>query len=93
MIKIPEYMAMGRAVASYDLPESRVSAADGALYATPGDPDDLGRVVAQLLDDGGARRRWEDSAASVSTPSGLAWRHSEAVLLQAYAHVLGRVPV
>ena len=57
MIKIPEYMALGRAVASYALPESRVSAGDSALYAAPGDPDSLGRCVAELLDDPARRER------------------------------------
>ena len=52
MIKIPEYMAMGRPIVSYDLTESRVSAGDAALYATPGDVDGVrpGRI-AELLED------------------------------------------
>jgi glycosyltransferase involved in cell wall biosynthesis len=90
MIKIPEYMAMGCAVASYDLLESRVSAGAAALYAEPGDHEALGGIVKQLLDDPEQRhamgqlgiRRVHDE---------LAWRHSEAVLLDAYAHALTKV--
>ena len=43
MVKIPEYMAMGRPIVSYDLIESRASAGDAALYATEQNPEGLGR--------------------------------------------------
>ena len=63
MIKIPEYLAMGCAVASYDLPESRVSAGDAAVYATPGDPAALGAAVgAAARRPGAARARWRAPA-------------------------------
>ena len=76
MIKIPEYMALGRAVASYALPESRVSAGDSALYAAPGDPDSLGRCVAELLDDP-ERREQMGALARERVETELAWQHSE----------------
>jgi glycosyltransferase involved in cell wall biosynthesis len=83
MIKIPEYMAMGCAIASYDLQESQVSAAGAALYARRGDPDDLGRCVAALLDDPQARRRMgQEGRARVRDV--LAWQHSVPSLLAAY---------
>jgi glycosyltransferase involved in cell wall biosynthesis len=89
MIKIPEYMALGRAVASYALPESRVSAGDTALYAAPGDPDSLGRCVAELLDDP-ERRAQMGARARERVELELAWQHSEGPLLAAYARVLSR---
>jgi glycosyltransferase involved in cell wall biosynthesis len=89
MIKIPEYMALGRAVASYALPESRVSAGDTALYAAPGDPDSLGRCVAELLDDP-ERREQMGAQARERVERELAWQHSEGPLLAAYARVLSR---
>jgi glycosyltransferase involved in cell wall biosynthesis len=89
MIKIPEYMALGRAVASYALPESRVSAGDSALYAAPGDPDSLGRCVAELLDDP-ARRERMGALARERIETELSWQHSEGALLAAYARVLSR---
>jgi glycosyltransferase involved in cell wall biosynthesis len=89
MIKIPEYMALGRAVASYALPESRVSAGDTALYAAPGDPDSLGRCVAELLDDP-ERREEMGAQARRRVEAELAWQHSEGPLLAAYARVLSR---
>jgi len=89
MIKIPEYMALGRAVASYALPESRVSAGDSALYAAPGDPDSLGRCVDELLDDP-ARRERMGALARERIETELSWQHSEGALLAAYARVLSR---
>ena len=89
MIKIPEYMALGRAVASYALPESRVSAGDSALYAAPGDPDSLGRCVAELLDDPERRERM-GALARERVETELAWQHSEGALLAAYARALSR---
>jgi glycosyltransferase involved in cell wall biosynthesis len=89
MIKIPEYMAMGRAIASYDLPESRVSAGEAAAYAVPGDPADLGRTVVELLDD--ARRRERMGAAGrAAVRDRLAWRHQVPSLLAAYERAAGR---
>jgi glycosyltransferase involved in cell wall biosynthesis len=89
MIKIPEYMALGRAIASYALHESRVSAGDAALYAAPGDPDSLGRCVAELLDDPELRAQM-GAQARERVESELAWQHSEGALLAAYARALSR---
>jgi glycosyltransferase involved in cell wall biosynthesis len=90
MIKIPEYMAMGRAVASYDLRESRVSAAGAALYAEPGNHEALGHIVKHLLDDPEQRRAMGQLGIR-RVHDELAWRHSEAVLLDAYTHALVKV--
>jgi glycosyltransferase involved in cell wall biosynthesis len=89
MIKIPEYMALGRAVASYALHESRVSAGDTALYAAAGDPDSLGRCVGELLDDPERRERM-GAHARERVETELSWQHSEGALLAAYARVLSR---
>ena len=56
MVKIPEYMAIGRAIASYDLPETRISAGGAAAYAPSPDPESLGRCVHELLEDPERRR-------------------------------------
>jgi glycosyltransferase involved in cell wall biosynthesis len=88
MIKIPEYLAMGCPVASYDLHESRISAGDAALYARAGDPADLGRCVGELLDDPGLRARMAATGAAAVRDT-LAWQHQVGALLAAYERALG----
>jgi glycosyltransferase involved in cell wall biosynthesis len=88
MIKVVEYMALGKPIVAYDLRETRVSAGESALYATPNRPDELATCIVRLLDDKSlrlrlgaeGRRRVEDE---------LAWRHSEEALRRAYDRVLG----
>jgi glycosyltransferase involved in cell wall biosynthesis len=88
MIKIPEYMAMGCPIVSYDLHESRVSGGEAALYADPGDPAALGRGVLDLLEDPSRRERMA-AIGRARVASDLAWEHSSRVLLAAYAHAIG----
>ena len=89
MNKIVEYMAMGRPVVSFDLPEARVSAGDGALYAAPGDPESFGRCVAELLDDPARRARMGALARERVERRALLAALRER-LLAAYARVLSR---
>ena len=89
MIKIPEYMAMGVPVASYDLPEARVSAGDAAAFARPGDPRDLARCIGELLDDPQRRARMS-ALALADVRDRLAWQHQERTLLSAYERALAR---
>jgi glycosyltransferase involved in cell wall biosynthesis len=86
MVKIPEYLAMGCAVASYDLPESRVSAGDAAVYARPGDTADLGRCIDDLLNDP-VRRERMGAIGRERVRTRLAWQHSAKTLLRAYEHL------
>jgi glycosyltransferase involved in cell wall biosynthesis len=88
MIKIPEYLAMGCPVASYDLLESRVSAGDAAAYAAAGDPEALGAVVDALLDDPQRRARMA-TAGQAAVRDRLCWQHQVPALLGAYARALG----
>jgi glycosyltransferase involved in cell wall biosynthesis len=87
MIKVPEYMAMGKPIASYDLAETRVSAGDAAAYAAP-DPASLGELIDQLLDDPGRRDEMARIAAA-RIPS-LSWQHSVEVMLAAYERAIER---
>jgi glycosyltransferase involved in cell wall biosynthesis len=88
MVKISEYMAMSRPIVSYDLQESRIGAADAAVYAAADDVADFAARIDELLDDPGRReamgRRGRARAEGV-----LAWEHQERALLRAYDHVLG----
>jgi glycosyltransferase involved in cell wall biosynthesis len=90
MVKIAEYMAMERPIVCYDLPESRFTAGEAAVYAEPNNPTDLARCIAELLDDP-ARRAVMGRAGRARVEQELAWTHSEKVLLSAYRHVIGKV--
>lgn len=87
MIKVPEYMAMGKPIVSYDLSETRVSAADAAAYADP-TPAALGTLIDELLDD--PTRREEMARIAVARVPSLSWQHSVEVLLEAYERALER---
>jgi len=50
MIKTLEFMALRKPIVAYDLLETRVSAGNAALYATPNDEKDFGDKIATLLD-------------------------------------------
>jgi len=82
MIKVPEYMAMGRPVVAYDLPETRVSAGPAAAYAAGAEPASLGACVDRLLDDPARRERL--GRLGRERVAGLAWQHSARQLLAAY---------
>jgi glycosyltransferase involved in cell wall biosynthesis len=80
---------MGRAVASYDLEESRVSAGPAASYALPGDPLDLAMCIDQLLSDPQRRARM-GRLGRERAEERLAWKHAEPALLAAYDRALAK---
>jgi glycosyltransferase involved in cell wall biosynthesis len=55
-IKVMEYMALGKPIVSFDLKETRTSAAGAALYVTPNDELEFARAVARLMDDPALRQ-------------------------------------
>ncbi|MEP6468464.1 MAG: glycosyltransferase family 4 protein [Chloroflexota bacterium] len=83
MNKTLEYMAMGVPAVAFDLEETRVSAADAALYAPPNDPAAMGDLVVELLHDP-ARRAAMAEAGRQRMAGPLAWRVSAENLLAAY---------
>ena len=56
-IKTMEYMAMGKPGVAFDLAETRFSAEDAALYATPNVAEDFANKIETLLDDEELRLR------------------------------------
>lgn len=87
LIKIVEYMAMGRPVVGFDLAESRITAGDAAVYATPNDTAEFGDRIVELLDDP-ERRRVMGEAGKRRVEEALSWSHSKKCLLAAYEAAL-----
>ncbi|HET6744685.1 MAG TPA: glycosyltransferase family 4 protein [Candidatus Limnocylindria bacterium] len=83
MNKTLEYMAMGVPVVAFDLEETRVSAADAAIYAPPNDPAALALLVVELLREP-ERREAMAKAGRERMAGPLAWRVSAENLLAAY---------
>ena len=88
MNKVLEYMACGRPIVAYDLREHRFSAAEGALYATPNDVDDLAAKIEALLDDP-ERRAKLGSYNRQRFLERMAWEYSAGELLRAYEILCG----
>jgi glycosyltransferase involved in cell wall biosynthesis len=86
MIKIMEYMALGKPIVQFDLTEGRNSALDASLYARKNDTADFGDKILELLDDPAKAEKMgafgRERACSV-----LAWEHEEKKLLNAYETV------
>jgi glycosyltransferase involved in cell wall biosynthesis len=90
MIKIAEYMAMGKPIVAFDLRENRYTAQDAALFVGRNDEKDFAQALAQLMDDP-ARRIAMGVCGRRRVEDGLAWSYSVPHLLSVYHSVL-RVP-
>ncbi len=74
MNKTMEYMAFALPVVAFDLRETRFSAGDAAVYATPNDVDELARLLLDLIDDE-PRRHAMGRAGRARIEQELAWGH------------------
>lgn len=88
MNKTMEYMALGLPVVSFDLIETRVSAQDAAVYATPNDPAEFGDAIIELLDDPG-RREQMGKYGKQRVSDVLAWEHQVGNYVEVYRRLLG----
>lgn len=86
-LKVTDYMVAGRPTVAFDLPETRVSAADTALYAIPDDVADLAERIVELLDDPDRRERMGRQARERIEQT-LSWPHQEPALLELYGKLL-----
>ncbi len=88
MNKTMEYMAFGLPLVAFDLHETRVSAGDAAVYATPNEIEDYARMIVDLLDD--ERRRKEMSiVARTRVEDELAWHHQRQAYINVYHQLIG----
>jgi glycosyltransferase involved in cell wall biosynthesis len=88
MIKVMEYMAAGKPVVAFDLPEHRRSAQDAALYVRPNDEMEYARAIAVLMDDP-ARRHALGEYGRRRVEQELDWHFSAERLVDAYRRMLG----
>jgi len=87
MIKTMEYMAMGKPIVAFDLAETRYSAQDAALYATPNIVEDFSSKIETLLNDEELRLRM-GAFGRKRVEETLSWAESQRNLLLAYGMLL-----
>jgi asparagine synthase (glutamine-hydrolysing) len=74
MNKTMEYMSFELPVVAFDLRETRVSAGEAAIYATPNDVDAYAAAIVELLEDESLRHSM-GALGRARVEAELAWRH------------------
>lgn len=83
MNKIAEYMVFGKPIVAFDLTETRATAQEAAIYATPNDERDFALRLLELLRREDLRRQM-GALARWRVERHLNWLHSVPHLLEAY---------
>ncbi len=95
MNKTMEYMTFALPVVAFDLRETRVSAGDAAVYATPNDVTELAQLLVDLVDDE-PRRHSMGEAGRDRIEQELAWKHQSPRYVGVYEQLMAsarrRVP-
>jgi glycosyltransferase involved in cell wall biosynthesis len=90
MIKIMEYMALGRPIVQFNLTEGRFSAGEASLYSDNSNQiADFAAKILWLLDHPDARRRMGEFG-KARVRQALAWEHSVGNLLAAYERAFSK---
>lgn len=90
MIKITEYMALGKPIVQFDLKEGRFTAQESSLYCNNQDVVvDFASKILWLLDHADERKRMGEFGLK-RVEQALAWKYSVANLLLAYKHASGQ---
>ena len=89
MNKTMEYMAFELPVVAFDLRETRVSAGDAAVYATPNDVREYAKAIVELLDDA-PRRADLGKLGRARVENELAWSYQERAYLGVYDKLTGK---
>jgi glycosyltransferase involved in cell wall biosynthesis len=87
MTKIMEYMALGKPIVSFDLKESRVSAAESAHYVTNNDAEAFADGILTLLGDR-SRCKVMAQVGKERVATTLSWEYQAERLLLAYERAL-----
>ena len=88
MIKVMEYLAMGRPIVQFPLAEMRRVCADASVYADENDPRDLAKKIVELLDDPERRSQLAEAARTRLAEVGLTWPLQVPILLRAVEHAI-----
>jgi glycosyltransferase involved in cell wall biosynthesis len=84
MIKIMEYMALGKPIVQFDLKEGRFSAGEASLYAGKENAvEEFAQKIIWLLDRANERQRMGEFGRQ-RVENELAWKYSVSHLLRAY---------
>lgn len=88
IVKIMDYMALGKPIVAFDLPEHRATADGAASFATPNDVRALAVAIADLMDDP-AQRSEMGAKARRRVHDALCWRWSAEELVNCYSSLFG----
>jgi glycosyltransferase involved in cell wall biosynthesis len=83
LVKVVEYMSLGRPLVAFDLEEVRISAGDAALYARPNDEKDFAEKINLLLEAPNLRASM-GKIGKERFRNFLTWEHSKQALYAAY---------
>jgi glycosyltransferase involved in cell wall biosynthesis len=83
MIKIMEYMALGKPIVQFDLKEGRFSAQESSLYAKNGSIEDFGEKILTVIDNDDLRTKMGNFGYR-RVRKNLEWKYSIPNLLEAY---------
>jgi glycosyltransferase involved in cell wall biosynthesis len=89
MNKTMEYMAFELPVVAFDLLETRVSADEAAVYATPNDVHEYAAAIVALMDDESARSRMA-KLGRTRVEQELAWSRQQEAYLDVYQNLITR---
>lgn len=84
IVKIMDYMALGKPIVAFDLPEHRITAQAAALFVPANDVRAFADGIAELMDDPG-RRAAMGAFGRRRTEEALCWSYSARSLLRCYA--------
>jgi len=84
MIKVMEYMALGKPIVQFAMTEGRVSAGNASLYAAPNDAEDFACKLIELADDP-VKRKTMGRIGRMRIEQELSWLHQAPKLLAAYS--------
>jgi glycosyltransferase involved in cell wall biosynthesis len=88
MVKVMEYMAMGRPIVQFPLAEMQRVCGETSVYADENDPDDLASKLLDLIDDPERQSRLGEAARARLMDAGLTWPQQVPILLRAVEHAI-----